>query len=325
MSPTVLADMTPAQREGWETLLDLADEHPVGRWCVLGGQMVWLLACEHGVQPPRATEDIDVVVDIRADQSGLRRLCRWLQRRGFELEGVSSDGIGHRYVRPVAGGTAVPQPPGTRRGRVVFDVLAPDNVGERADRTTTPPARTLSVPGGRAALDGTEFVPVIVGERSGMVPRPGLLAAILVKASATTIAVRSNPERDWTDIAFLLTLVPDPTDMANTLTSGARSATAVARDDRLRLAQDQRGRVVEDEFAVASRATYRDPTTGPPGGCRRRRPNRPGRAGTPPAGTSPTRLAGPRRRSPEYGSRRACRPSADVRGRPACRVRPRWL
>jgi hypothetical protein len=115
---------------------------------------------------------------------------------------------------------AMPQSPGTRLGRVVFDVLAPDNVGERADRTTTPPARTLSVPGGRTALDDTEAVPVMLGERSGTVPRPGLLAAILVKASATTIPVRSNPERDWADIAFLLTLVPDPIGMANALTSG---------------------------------------------------------------------------------------------------------
>jgi len=32
----------------------------------------------------------------------------------------------------------------------------------------------------------------------------------VVKAAATAIAVRSNPERDWEDAALLLSLVPDP-------------------------------------------------------------------------------------------------------------------
>lgn len=79
MSPVVLTGMTPAQQQGWKVLLDLAVEFSTG-WCLVGGQMVWLHALEHGVEPPRATEDIDVVVDVRAARGAIRRLCRWWRR-----------------------------------------------------------------------------------------------------------------------------------------------------------------------------------------------------------------------------------------------------
>ena len=41
--------------------------------------MVWLLAAEHGAVPPRPTDDVDLVVDIRAEPTGIRDLCRWLE------------------------------------------------------------------------------------------------------------------------------------------------------------------------------------------------------------------------------------------------------
>jgi hypothetical protein len=126
--------MTPAQKEGWNVLLDFTRDLSI-EWCLLGGQMVWLLASEHGVDPPCATEDMDVVVDLRADAAGIKRLCRWLERHNFELEGINSEGIGHRYGRK-----ADPGP-----GNVLFDLLAPDNLGPHADLTTSPPARCFVV------------------------------------------------------------------------------------------------------------------------------------------------------------------------------------
>jgi hypothetical protein len=69
--------MQPAQEQGWLTLLDLATTYPTG-WCLVGGQMVWLLAAEHGVTPLRATDDVDVVVDIRSEPTGIQALCGWL-------------------------------------------------------------------------------------------------------------------------------------------------------------------------------------------------------------------------------------------------------
>lgn len=124
MAPVTLAEiMSPAQKQGWLVLLRLAKVFPAG-WCLVGGQMVWLLAAEYGADPPRATDDVDLVVDIRAEPAGIRDLCRWLEDNSFELEGISPDGIGHRYVK-----AAEPGP-----GRIMFDVLAPDNVGASGPR-----------------------------------------------------------------------------------------------------------------------------------------------------------------------------------------------
>lgn len=204
--------MTPAQHEGWQLLLDIIDEG-VADCCLIGGQMVWLLAAEYGAEPLRTTEDMDVVVDVRSDPGGLRKLCAWLGSRGLHLEGVSSGGIGHRY-----GKVGDPGP-----GRVIFDILAPDNVGTRADLTTTPPARTLEAPGGTVALNRSAWIPVSVGGRHGSVCRPSLIAALLTKSAATTIPVRKNRDRDWSDAAFLLSLVPDPIAAASELTARDRS------------------------------------------------------------------------------------------------------
>jgi hypothetical protein len=65
--------------------------------------------------------------------------------------------------------------------------------------------------------------------------RPDLISAILSKAAATTIAVRANPDRDWSDLAFLLSLVPDPIEAADALTKGQRRTLrkiATLLDDR---------------------------------------------------------------------------------------------
>jgi hypothetical protein len=222
-----LDSMTPAQEEGWRVLLDLYEAFPEG-WCIIGGQMVWLLAHEHGVEPIRATEDIDVVVDIRSDQRLIVRLCAWLESRDLELEGISADNIGHRYVSTAYNGP----------GKVAFDILAPDNVGERATLTTSPPARTVSAPGTRGALDAAAPIEISLGDRNGHVLRPPLISAILAKAAATGISVRENPERDWVDLAFLLSLVPDPVSTAAELTNRQRQ--------RLRAASALLG---EDHFA----------------------------------------------------------------------------
>lgn len=110
-----LVELTPAAEEGWWTLFDLAEAN-TGDWLLIGGQMMFLLAVEHGASLPRATDDVDVVVNVRTMVRGTEWLSDWLLARGFEQDGVSADGIGHRFSR-----LAEPGP-----GRVVFDVLAPD-------------------------------------------------------------------------------------------------------------------------------------------------------------------------------------------------------
>ena len=125
----------------WETLIELADLRP-REWTLIGGQMVFVHAIEQGVEPLRMSSDLDVLVNARIVTGGVREFVRAIERRGFGLAGWSPEGLAHRY----------------HRGPVNLDVLAPEGLGSRTDITTTPPGRTLQVPGGTQALARTELV-----------------------------------------------------------------------------------------------------------------------------------------------------------------------
>jgi hypothetical protein len=200
----------------WDVLLDLG-ALPL-RWTLIGGQMVLLHALEHGQVPSQISQDGDVVADVRADPSGLRTLVGVLAEKGLEPEMVMTDGRVHRYLR-----SAEPRP-------VVIDVLAPEGMGRRTDLTTTPPGHTIQVPGGTQALDRTEVVEVRHGARSGLVPRPSLLGAIVAKAAAC--ALPGDTSRHERDLALLCALVPDPFTLREQMTGKdvqrVRAASALA-------------------------------------------------------------------------------------------------
>jgi len=80
--------------------------------------LVALHADEHGKHPPRGTTDADVLVNARAVQDGTERFSRLLVDQRFCLDGVSPEGIGHRFTD----------------GRVKIDVLAPDGLDRLCDR-----------------------------------------------------------------------------------------------------------------------------------------------------------------------------------------------
>jgi len=153
--------------------------------------MVFLHALEHDVTPPRISTDLDVLVNARVTGRPIAAFAAGVEDLGFELDGISPDGIAHRY----------------RRNRVTIDLLAPEGLGERTDLTTTSPGRTLQVPGGTQALDRTELLPVATSARSGRVPRPSLLGAIVGKAMA--VAVDDVPNAQRLDFVFLLSLLDD--------------------------------------------------------------------------------------------------------------------
>lgn len=200
--------------ELWHVLLDLGESLDVP-WTLVGGQMVLLHVLERGQMPPQVSQDGDVVADIRAVADALARVVAALEKAGFDLESMSADGLAHRYARP-----AEPRP-------VVIDVLAPEGLGDRAVLTTSPPGRTIEVPGGTQALNRTERVTVIHEGRSGTVPRSSLLAAIVGKAAATALA---TPERHYRDLALLCALVDDPFTLAEQLTTKDRQRVRSARD-----------------------------------------------------------------------------------------------
>lgn len=183
--PTVrLPPLAPPVDELWHVLLDLGESLTVP-WTLVGGQMVILHALERGVAPVRPTQDGDVVADVRADRRALRQVVEALSTAGFDLAGITPDGVGHRYVRPLADGTSEPSVTTDSTARqVVIDLLAPEGLGPRADLTTTPPGRTIAMPAGRQALTRTRWVRVEHEGRTGRLPRPDLLGALVAKAAA---------------------------------------------------------------------------------------------------------------------------------------------
>lgn len=217
-----LRHLTPAAEEGWRLLLDLAEDNSDG-WLLVGGQMMYLLAVEHGAVLPRPTTDMDVVVDVRQRRDGTQWLAEWLQAHGLAPDGGTPDGVLHRFARDAVSGP----------GRVVFDVLAPEGLGPAARLFTVPPWRTVPAPGVTQAFARSESVDVaVVGvagpPRAGRVRRPNLLGALVVKAAAIAeVVARANPERDWQDAALLLSVAVDPFTLAE----------SCSRTDRRRLAR----------------------------------------------------------------------------------------
>jgi hypothetical protein len=166
----------------WETLVDLQEQHPDG-WTLIGAQMVALHGMERNRMPPRRSQDADVLANVRAIQDATRRLSQALVQRGFEMDPPNLDGLSHRF----------------RSDRVSIDLLAPDGLGQRADLRTIPPAHTLQVPGGTQALHRSELVDITIATRAGLVPRPNLLAAIVLKARAVDVDdVPANQLEDQT-------------------------------------------------------------------------------------------------------------------------------
>lgn len=203
IEPIPLPVLAGHDEEMWSALIELSAVR-AGEWTLVGGQMVLLHAVEAGRAIPRVSTDLDVLVNARIVAGGVRRFVAEIESLGFELAGMSPEGVAHRY----------------RRGAASIDVLAPEGLGPRTDLTTTPPGHTLQVPGGTQALERTELVPVTFAGRSGLVPRPSLLGAIVGKALA--VSVDDVPDAQRLDLAVLLSLVDDPLAMAGQLTAKDR-------------------------------------------------------------------------------------------------------
>jgi hypothetical protein len=183
--------MSSGQAASWHGIMDLYEQLNQG-WTLIGGQMVHLHCAEHGYAPPRPTNDIDTVVDVRADRDMLQVFTATLVALEFSPAGVSAEGIQHRWIR----------------GDAVIDVLLPEGVGDRAaSRTGVTGSPTLSTPGGTQALRRSESVPVSVNGREGIVRRPDLVGALVMKAAAHTAVGDAARGRHRFDFATLAALV----------------------------------------------------------------------------------------------------------------------
>ncbi len=98
LSPVVLPPLFGGQADSWAALLDLAPAFG-DNWLLVGGQMVFLHQVEQGARDLRPTDDVDVVVDLRAEPAGLAQIYTSLSSAGFDQDDPSPDGTAHRYRR----------------------------------------------------------------------------------------------------------------------------------------------------------------------------------------------------------------------------------
>jgi len=88
----VLPPLLGGQAESWAALVELAPALEVN-WLLVGGQMVFLHEVERGANEVRPTDDVDVVVDLRAEPEGLGRMHLALDSAGFVQDSPSPEGI----------------------------------------------------------------------------------------------------------------------------------------------------------------------------------------------------------------------------------------
>ena len=187
-----LPPLAQGQSESWAALIELASV--LGdNWLLVGGQMVLLHELERQATEIRPTIDIGVVVNLRAEPDGLARVHETLISAGFTQDMPGPDGAAHRY----------------RRDGAVFDVLAPDNLGERA-QLTLGVGRTIEAPGTSQAFRRSGMVTVESDAGSAEIRRPELLGALIGKAAAVSKitsqsrASRAKHMRDFDSLARLL-------------------------------------------------------------------------------------------------------------------------
>ena len=186
-----IPDLGEEFHDMWIELLHLAAVPPAP-WVLIGAHMVAIHGWERGREPIRPSKDADILVNARAIADGTARMSEALIDREYKLDGISPEGIGHRFIRE----------------GVSIDVLGPEGLGKRADLRTVSGAHTVRVPGGTQALRRKQDVDVKSGLARGTLPIPNLLGAILVKIRA--IEIDDQPEVQRRDVAFLLSLVEDP-------------------------------------------------------------------------------------------------------------------
>jgi len=192
--PTVdLPRLTGALDTLWNLVLDIADRVPPDRWALIGGQMVMLHGLAAGRAPTRASQDVDVLADLLTGSSGLGRCVSALRDLDMRPEPDSSGRV-YRFRRST--------------DNAVADVLAPDHTPPRWSLRTVG-GETIQVSGGRQALQRVLPMTVRKAGRSGLVPLPDRLGALILKAAAWATDSRDR-ERHSGDAAFLVSLIDDP-------------------------------------------------------------------------------------------------------------------
>ena len=172
--------VVPDNIHPWNLVFEVADATDSKAWVLVGGLMVHAHAIRAGVNPPRPTGDIDLLMNMGVHQ--ISAVVGPLQQLGFRpLEPVGGGPL-HRFVREDD----------------IVDVMVGTQVRARwAQR------EVLQVPGARQALARVDWYALQGQTRHVRISVPDELAALIAKAAAFQVDQR-DPGRHLEDLGVLL-------------------------------------------------------------------------------------------------------------------------
>jgi len=193
----------------WSTVFDVIEATDTDDWVLVGGLMVQLHARRAGIPPPRATKDVDLVVDVAANHSSVTSIASALTRIGFEpIVPFSRKEPVYRF----------------QRNREQVDMMVADHLpSQLKPRFMMRPA--FAVTAGEQSLRRRDTFVVISTTRTVTLGAPDVLGALIGKGAASMVDSR-DPGRHLDDAAVLL---------ASIETVGELDLSQLSSNDRKRL------------------------------------------------------------------------------------------
>lgn len=171
----------------WSTVFDVIEATDTDDWVLVGGLMVQLHARRTGIPPPRATKDVDLVVDVVANNSGVTSIASALTKIGFEpVVPVSRKEPIYRF----------------QREREQVDMMVADHLpSQLKPRFMMRPV--FAVTAGEQSLRRRDRFVVKSATRTVTLGAPDVLGALIGKSAASIVDSR-DPGRHLDDAAVLL-------------------------------------------------------------------------------------------------------------------------
>lgn len=185
-------DMLPA----FQTVIDVGSAGAAEDLTLVGGLMVAVHARRAGVIMRRSTDDMDALVDFRADRGSLTAVAVALRSLGFDL----TDGLrepAYRFVHA--------------DGRKV-DIMVADHLPSRM-KPRLSMRDAFVAPAGQQAIDRRDtYTLTFNGGASVVLGVPDELGALVAKGAAYTVDPR-DPGRHLDDAAVLFACVTDASEL----------------------------------------------------------------------------------------------------------------
>jgi len=198
----------------WSTVFDVIEATDANAWVLVGGLMVQLHALRATIPPPRATKDVDLVVDVAANRASVASV------------GVALNGIGFEPIVPANRKEPIYR---FQRDAEQVDLMVADHLPARfKPRFMMRPA--FAVPAGEQSLRRRDTFVLTSTTRSITLGAPDVLGALIGKGAAYMVDSR-DPGRHLDDSAVLLASINSVGDLdLSTLNANDRKRlVAVAR------------------------------------------------------------------------------------------------